>query len=117
MGNVKLTQWAKKSFGGLGISNQRARGLWDPIIRKMEAWLVKWKVRFLSKTRRLVLIKTSLRPLPIYFISLFKMPRMHQIGWGLICRKKSFGGLGIRKLRDSNFGLLTKWLWREENNP
>lgn len=36
---------------------------------------------------------------------------MHIISWGEVCRSKKNGGLGIRKIKELNLGLLAKQLW------
>lgn len=38
--------------------------------------------------------------------------RIHLINWNKVCTGKSFGGLGIRKARNSNLALLTKLGWK-----
>lgn len=48
---------------------------WKPIIDKVENRLSLWKAKCLSKAGRLVLIKSVLDNLPIYYLSLFCMPK------------------------------------------
>ncbi|XVF85699.1 hypothetical protein PTKIN_Ptkin17bG0137300 [Pterospermum kingtungense] len=48
--------------------------VWDPIIRKMEQRLSRWKVDRLIMSERVVLIKSTLASLPTYFMSLFPIP-------------------------------------------
>lgn len=38
--------------------------------------------------------------------------KYHLVAWEKVCRPKSKGGLGIRNLKDINFALMGKWLWR-----
>ena len=52
----------------------KSKGIWDPIIEKMERRLAGWKRMYLSKGGRLTLIKSTLSNLPIYFLSLFPIP-------------------------------------------
>ena len=60
-------------FSYLGIpigANPRRCGLWDPILRKSETKLSRWKQRHLSFGGRVTLIKATLTSIPI-FLSLF----------------------------------------------
>ncbi|XP_072077829.1 uncharacterized protein [Arachis hypogaea] len=62
----------------LGISlgaNPRLVKTWKPIIDKVEDKLSLWKARSLNKAGKLVLIKYVLNSLPIYYLSLYKMPK------------------------------------------
>ncbi|XP_028113000.1 uncharacterized protein LOC114311137 [Camellia sinensis] len=66
----------------LGASPRRKK-TWKPIIDKFKMRLAGWKKRFLSFTGRLTLVKAVLSSLPVYFMSLFKLP---EVGNG--CRIK-----------------------------
>ena len=48
--------------------------IWDPIIEKFEKRLSGWKFAYLSKGRRLTLIKSVLSSIPTYCLSLFPLP-------------------------------------------
>ena len=45
--------------------------IWNPIIEKMEKWLVGWKRLYLLKGGRFILLKSTLSSLPTYFLPLF----------------------------------------------
>ncbi|GFS28866.1 hypothetical protein Acr_00g0004350 [Actinidia rufa] len=57
----------------LGVS-PRLKSTWKPVIEKVSTKLATWKRRHITFGGRLVLIKSALNNLPIYYMSLFKMP-------------------------------------------
>lgn len=84
---------------------------------------------------RLILLKSVLSSLPVYFLSIFKAPtgiissiesifknffwggcevskKISWIKWDSICLLVNNGGLGVRRLREFNVSLLGKWCWR-----
>ena len=118
----------------LGALNKHC-GVWDSIEERFKRKLVVWKKHYLSKGGRLVLLKSTLSNLLIYFMSLFVIPRkvrirleriqrdflwgalgerskIHLVKWSNVCKAKNFGGLGIRRLHSLNQALLGKWLRR-----
>ncbi|KAJ9701144.1 hypothetical protein PVL29_006475 [Vitis rotundifolia] len=118
----------------LGASHNSCR-VWDVVEERFKRKLATWKTQYLSKGGRLTLIKSTLSNLPIYFMSLFVIPRkvrlrlekiqreffwgdleerrkLHLVRWAVICKDKRHGGLGLRHLKDFNHALLGKWLWR-----
>ena len=48
--------------------------IWNSILEKMERRLASWKRLYLSKGDRVILIKSTLSNLPMYFLSLFPKP-------------------------------------------
>ena len=107
----------------------------NPIFEKMERRLAGWKRLYLSKGGKVILIKSTLSSLPMYFLSLFPIPgrvakrmeklqrnflwngigdnhKIHLVDWSKICRPVKNGGIGIRCWRRFNSALLAKWLWR-----
>ena len=86
----------------------------------MRKRLAQWKRQYISKGGRITLIKSTMASLPIYNMSLFRMPKsvanrleklqrdflwgggslerkVHLINWEVVCTQKEKGGLGIGK--------------------
>ncbi|RVW57651.1 putative ribonuclease H protein [Vitis vinifera] len=106
----------------------------DVIEERFKRKLVAWKKQYLSKGDRLVLIKSTLSSLPIYFMPFFVIPKkvnqvrenskellwrdteerrkFHLVNWVEVCKNKKHGGLGLRHLEGLNQAFLGKWLWR-----
>lgn len=57
---------------GANVSRVRA---WDPVIERMAKKLASWKSKMLSIGGRITLIKSSLTNLPVYFMSIFPIPK------------------------------------------
>ena len=116
----------------------RAVGVWDSIEERFRFRLSSWKRQYISKGGRLTLIRSTLSSLPIYFLSLFRMPKIvrsrlkkiqrdflwgggnlerkpHLVNWNTVCQEKRRGGLGVRGLSRMNQSLLCKWCWRFAN--
>ena len=118
--------FAKSSFGAIGMSNRwkldaasclncsllsipfvylgipiganpRRGQLWDPILKKCERVLAKWKQRHLSFGGRVTLIQLVLTSIPIYFLCSF--------GIGLRCLDRISG-------RRSPINQVLKWVQR-----
>nr|KYP62679.1 hypothetical protein KK1_017224 [Cajanus cajan] len=61
------------SYLGLPLGANLARlTTWQPVVRKVEKKLSKWKSKLLSFGGRLVLLKSVLHSISIYFLSFFK---------------------------------------------
>ena len=82
--------WAKetaKSMGCLHSScpftylgfplgdNMNRCSAWKPVMEKIQHRLASWKSKILSRAGRLTLIKSVLNSLPVYYMSMFKMPK------------------------------------------
>ena len=124
------------SYLGLPLgANPRSLSTWEPVINKFKSRLSVWKRKNLSLRGRLILLKPCLSNLPVYYMSLYKVPvqvckeldklqrrflwgghqgkrKMHLISWNVIARDKSSGGWGITPIQCKNAALLGKWWWR-----
>nr|GEV89717.1 RNA-directed DNA polymerase, eukaryota, reverse transcriptase zinc-binding domain protein [Tanacetum cinerariifolium] len=112
----------KASFSYLGLKVGVAR-------------LLKWKMKTLSISGRLTLLKSVLGSIPIYHMSIFKVPmkvlhRMEPIRshlfngmdlgskksiwvkWNNVLASKEKGGLGVSSLYALNRARMFKWIWR-----
>ncbi|GJT79180.1 RNA-directed DNA polymerase, eukaryota, reverse transcriptase zinc-binding domain protein [Tanacetum coccineum] len=108
---------------------------WDEVIDKMVNRLSKWKMKTLSIGGRLTLLKAVFGSMPIYHMSIFKVPmlvlqRMESIrcyffngndldskrsiwvSWNKVLTSKEKGGLGVSSLFVLNRALMFKWIWR-----
>ncbi|RVW74087.1 putative ribonuclease H protein [Vitis vinifera] len=118
----------------LGANHKNASS-WDGVEERMRRRLAQWKRQYISKGGRITLIKSTLASIPIYLLSLIRIPKVvakriekiqrdflwgggslegkvHLINWQVVCSPKEEGGLGIRKIDLLNKTLLGKWVWR-----
>ena len=120
------------TYLGLPLGNRQASiTMWERFHRK----LAMWKRQFISKGGRLTLIRSTMLTLPIYLMSLLRLPRrvslrlekiqrdffwgsspskkkIHLLNWKTVCTSKGKGGLGIKSLTLMKEALLGKWAWR-----
>ena len=92
--------------------------VWDGVEERFRKRLAMWTRQYISKRGRLTLIRSTLSSMPIYFMSLFYLPRKlrlrlkkiqrdflwgggalvqkpHLVRWNLVCLDKKKGGLGV----------------------
>lgn len=108
-------------------SNPRSRDFWLPVIERCKRRLATLKANYLSFGGRITLFTAILSNLPIYYLSIFKIPKKiaqeletlqkqfskenanfkhHLIKWELDSRSKKEGGLGIGRILKRNIALL-----------
>ncbi|GKD38865.1 RNA-directed DNA polymerase, eukaryota, partial [Tanacetum coccineum] len=108
---------------------------WQEIVEKVKSRLSKWKMKTLSIGGRLTLLKSVLGSIPVFHMSLFKVPSKvlqnlesirrhffngHDLGsnkatwvkWNNVLTDKKRGGLGVSSLYALNRGLMLKWVWK-----
>ena len=56
-------------------AKHKAFGVWDSIEEGFRKRLASWKIQYISKGGRVTLIRGTLSSLPIYYLSLFRMPQ------------------------------------------
>lgn len=105
---------------------------WESVLERMRNKLASWKGKCLSIGGRITLIKAALSSLPLYYMSLFPIPKgivekivklqrqffwcgdehkkfLPLAAWNLIELPKALGGLGVGNLLHRNISLLFKW--------
>ena len=109
--------------------------MWDRVEERFRKRLALRKRQYISKGGRLTLIGNTLSNMPIYLMSLFRLPKgvklrlekiqrdflwgggnlekkLQLVNWDTVCLSKEKGSLGIRNLSNFNKSLLGKWSWR-----
>lgn len=113
------------------------KSTWFPMVEKVRKRLSSWSGKYLSFGCRIVLIKSVLLSIPIYFLSFFKAPKgiisslesffktflwggkegVRKISWAalgmsFVEEKKSAWWGRLKNLRAFNLALVGKWIWR-----
>lgn len=119
----------------LGAPIETNRHAYQFLIDKFSSKLQMWKSNILSPAGRLVLVRTVLMALPIYYMATSNIPKsvlneitsiisrffwgkvnkqryLAYVAWDKITRPIEEGRLGLRDLEVINEALLLKFLWR-----
>ena len=124
-------------FRYLGLplgANLNRLSTWKPVLSTIRAKLSRWKGKFLSMAGRICLIKSVLNSLPLYYMSVFTMPKgiaksissinrcflwkgssnshgICKVAWHKVIKSKPLRGLGLGSIHSKNLALMFKWLW------
>ncbi|XP_043717833.1 uncharacterized protein LOC122665760 [Telopea speciosissima] len=105
-----------------------------PLVDKFKARLAGWKGRLLSMAGRVELVRSVMCSIPVHNFSVYLWPtsimelmerwirnfiwcgdasssKAITVRWSKLCRPKSEGGLGVRRLKELNLALLAKLAW------
>ena len=81
------------SYLGLPLgAKHKALGVWDSIEERFRKRLASWKAQYISKGGQITLIRSTLSSLPIYYLSLFRMPHKVCTKLEMIQRQFLWGG-------------------------
>ncbi|GKV27596.1 hypothetical protein SLEP1_g36755 [Rubroshorea leprosula] len=112
-----------------------SKKLWELVVNKFRAKLAVWKAATLSFGGRLILLKSVLSALPIFYMSLYVLlnsvleeliriqrnflwggtgsnKKISWVKWEDVCRDKAKGGLGVPDLQRKNWAMIGKWWYR-----
>jgi len=108
---------------------------WNWLIAKIESRTSHWSFRWLSRAGRLILIKSVLSAIPVYWAALTWIPKgvmekirriccrflwagskessgLPWVAWDKVARPKEWGGWGLKRSPDFNISLAAKSGWR-----
>lgn len=127
---------------GLPLTYKRLRRVdYQPLLEKVGGRLAGWQGRLLTPAGRTTLVKSVLTSIPIYYLTIFKPPKMvlraldrcrrHflwagnenvsggkcKISWDKVCRPAQLGGLGVLNLTNFVAALRLRWLWQSWKSP
>ncbi|GJX82377.1 RNA-directed DNA polymerase, eukaryota [Tanacetum coccineum] len=127
------------SYLGTKVGGSMTRvDAWKEVVDKVKSRLSKWKMKTLSIGGRLTLLKSVLGSIPIFHMSIFRVPtgvlktlesirsqffngnevgskKASWVKWNDVLMDKARGGLGVASLYALNRGLLIKWFWKFYN--
>ncbi|KAJ3704591.1 hypothetical protein LUZ61_008296 [Rhynchospora tenuis] len=115
----------------------------DLLLEKMKQKLAGWKSNMLSHAGRLILIKSVLMTMPVYYMSIELLPKrvikeinsllakffwgktdqnryLAYIAWKKVCKPVDMGGLGVKDLQSFGEALFLKLVWSlmaDEDKP
>jgi len=120
-------------------ANPKRTSTWKPILSQIRGRLNSWKGRLLSMAGRSILIKSVISTIPLYYMSIFCIPKtvahkitamqsqvlwggsvdnkkIHRLAWDTVAKEKDRGSLGVGNISIKNKALLFKWIWKLGSN-
>jgi len=112
---------------------------WKHVLSQIRGRLNSWKGRLLSLAGRTILIKSVISAIPLYYMSIFCIPKtvarnitamqsrflwggsvdnrkIYWLAWDTVAKAKDRGGLGVGNISAKNKALLFKWIWKLGTN-
>jgi hypothetical protein len=137
---VEQESFETKYLGLPTPEGRMSRGKFVSLQTKLAKCLVEWDDTHKSQEAKEVLIKAIAHAIPVYVMSVFKLPlglcdeltrmilrywwgaengkrKTHWIAWDILLRPKSHGGVGFRDMRIFNQPLLARQAWRFIQKP
>ena len=105
--NASDKEWASETARHMGCSHSSCpfsylgfplgdhmnrRVAWKPVLERIQKRLASWKAKVLSRVGRLTLIKSVLNSLPVYYMSMFKLPKF--VALEIVACNENSSGVG-----------------------
>ena len=121
------------------VQGRVKRSVFDGVLEKIQNHLASWKGKLLNGAGRICLAKSVMTSIPIYTMQTLWFPQgicdridrltrnfiwngctnarsFNLVNWDTMTKPKQFGGLGIRRARQTNIALIGKLVWRILND-
>jgi len=137
--NITHSHSLGKYLGCPVIQQRPTSSTFQDLLSHARTKLAGWKANTLSKAGRTVLIQSTLEALPAHTMQCFKLPAttatqldninreffwktnsltkgLPLVAWTKICMPKNKGGLGLRRVSDTNLAFQCKLVWKILSN-